>query len=278
MEVHDTAFVTCNFRAMHEALSGDPYARHWTTPKAVHWSNTYLSKVTPEESVAHSLRNRYFLETLKKLIQEDQIEYLINFGCGFSMYPFLLPERIKHIEIDFPHLIAHKKKKLESWQKNKKLPPRQIEFTGCDFRTDFTAKLASDILSVKGSAPCFILLEGVLFFLNREQTNTLFTLFRNVQNKGDRIGTVSFRPEDTHNQAFSKLLDFMNEASVNVQKGVQYQTVEDRYYNELPCYRISDHQDFFSLSEQYGYQAAHGPEMILNEQYYILQNICPMME
>ncbi len=85
------------------------------------------------EDYAHCLRNRYFYDTLEELISKENIEVLINFGCGFSMYPFLLDASLHYIEIDTTDVITHKKEKTEAWQKEGLLPDRDITLIVADF-------------------------------------------------------------------------------------------------------------------------------------------------
>lgn len=96
------------------------------------------------------MRNRYFLDTLKGLIQKQEIEVLINFGSGFSMYPFLLDENILHIEIDQPEIVDYKKRQLQEWQIKNILPKRNIHFIGVDFSINYQQELYTKIQSVKG--------------------------------------------------------------------------------------------------------------------------------
>lgn len=271
MEVHETAFVTCGFRAMYRELSKDKFAHLWLNDSVQKWVDAYLSTVTPEEAVAHSFRNRYYLDSLKKLVSDKKIGFLINFGCGFSMYPYLLPDTLHHIEIDKPEVIRHKEKQTRSWVEEGVLPKRNITRVSCDFSERFENELYSKIMDLKQDTPCFILLEGVLFFLNRQETQNLFQLFNNLQGENDWIGTVSFREEDTKNSAFELLLSFMEQEHTTGSEEVVYQTVEDHYYSDLPFYEIADHQDFFSLASHYGYTPSKEKDMIINEQFYLLK-------
>ena len=271
MEVHETAFVTSAFRAMHAALSRDEFAHLWLNDKVQYWADTYLSMVTREESAAHSMRNRYFLDSIHRLFKAGKIEYLINFGCGFSMYPYLLPDGLKHIEIDKPEVIRHKDQKTLLWEEQGILPARDIVRIPCDFSEDYENELFDKIINIKKNSPCFILLEGVLFFLTREEMLRLFQLFNTLQEKGDSIGSVSFRAEDTENKAFSLLLEFMKKENPHGTEEVRYQTVEDHFYKALPGYDLVDHQDYFSLSKNYQHQPTTTEDMIINEQFYQLQ-------
>lgn len=106
IEIFETAFVTADFRAHDTSLSKDIYAHLWSTKRTKEYKNEYVNSVSKYEPLAHCLRNRFFLDKIKILHTKKDIEILINFGCGFSMYPFLLPKNLLHIEIDMPNSIS----------------------------------------------------------------------------------------------------------------------------------------------------------------------------
>jgi len=268
IEIHDTAFVTCNLRASNETVSHDIYAKLWNNKGTELWVDKYLSQVTQHEAIAHCLRNRYFLDTIKKLIETNNIKVLINFGCGFSMYPFLLDNTITHIEIDKPEIIEHKKSKVEAWQDSGVLPKRDIRHIGVDFSTNYKDQLLKTIHAIKNNKPTFILLEGVIFFLNLKETNNLFKLFASIQNNGDYIGSASFRENIVENKTFKKLLKFMA-AETNIE---DYLTLNDAYYNSIENYKLIDNQDYFSLSKTYLNKEGIDKSLVLNECFYILEN------
>ena len=238
--VHETAFVTSAFRATDENLSQDTFARLWQNSKTDKWITDYLEQVSSEEPFTHCLRNRYFLEAINALVQKGEIDVLINFGSGFSMYPFLLDGKLLHIEIDKPEIVTYKKQKLEHWQQANVLPKRNIHFIGVDFTSAYKSGLITKLNAIKGNKPCFILIEGVLFFLNRAETNGLFDLFNTIQNSGDYIGSASFKETVKDSQAFKNLLRFFNLKVAKLSKD-EYQTIDDRYYTSLPNYTLIDH-------------------------------------
>jgi len=272
IKVHETAFVTSIFRSIDEELSNDIYAKLWYNDRSKKLSEIYLNKVSTEEVSTHCLRNRYFLDKIKTLIKDNNIEVLINFGCGFSMYPFLLNKKLINIEIDKPEIVNYKKNKIEFWQNKKILPKRNIHFLGVDFSTNYTQNLLSTINTIVEKKSSFILIEGVLFFLNREQTNKLFTFFEIIQNKGSYIGSVSFQSSVKNTLAFNNLLSFMKEKMPELNED-NYQVIEDDYYNQRPFYKLIDHQDYFSLSRKYNHQIKLKQNMILNEHFYILKRM-----
>ena len=251
IKIHETAFVTSTFRAFDENLSKDNFAKLWQNSTTENWIKEYLNQVSSEETFTHCLRNRYFLDTIKDLIQNQQIEAVINFGSGFSMYPFLVEEKIVHIEIDKPEIINYKKTKIKEWQEKNVLPERNIHFIGVDFSKNYKQGLFSKIQSIKGNKSTFILIEGVLFFLTREETNDLFNFFDTIQTSDDYIGSASFQETIKDTKAFQNLLDFFNK-KVSKTTESDYQTIENQYYKSKENYKLIDHQDYFSLSKKYG--------------------------
>jgi len=270
IEIHETAFVTSTFRASNENLSKDHFASLWKNTKTEKWIWDYLKKVSSEEAATHCLRNRYFLDKIKECIDKNDVEVVINFGAGFSMYPFLLPENIINIEIDKPEIITYKTSKLDHWQKIQTLPRRDLYLIGVDFSKNYKEELLSEIQKIKGNKKSFILIEGVLFFLDKRETLALFDFFNSIQYTGDFIGSASFRDELKKTRAFKKLMQFFGE-KVSKTKESDYQTIEDEYYQKINGYSVIDHQDYFSLSKQYDNTILLEKELILNEHFYLLQ-------
>jgi O-methyltransferase involved in polyketide biosynthesis len=244
----------------------------WKNTKTEKWVEEYLTKVSSEETFTHCLRNRYFLDKIKENVIKNGIEVLINFGAGFSMYPFLLDPKIIHIEIDKPEIVGHKKFKIDQWQYEDLLPKRNLHFIGVDFGKEYKEGLLATINSLKGKKKCFILIEGVLFFLDREETDSLFQLFNLLQDTGDIIGSASFQDNLKQTLAFKRLLDFFGE-KVSKTKASDYQTIQDTYYREISGYSLVDHQDYFSLSKDYNHKIIQDKELILNENFYLLQKV-----
>lgn len=270
LEIHETAFMTAIFRSRNEALSRDHFAKLWGNKRVEKWVNTYLKEVPSDEVSAHCLRNRYFLDKIKELIKEKDLEVVINFGCGFSMYPFLLDEKIINIEIDKPEIIRYKKSKINAWQNSAVLPPRTIHFIGVDFSKDYRERLLLEINSIKKDKACLVLIEGVLFFLSKDEIDKLFDFFSLLQKEGDFIGSASFQETIKETPVYKTLLNFID-GRVSKKDDSEYQTLEDEYYRERKDYNLIDHQDYFSLSKKYGNKTELGKEYILNENFYLLE-------
>ncbi len=270
IEIHETAFVTATFRSLNEKLSGDYYAKLWTNSKTNLWMKDYLSKVSTEDVFTHCIRNRYFLDITRDLIKQHKIEVLINFGSGFSMYPFLLGDSLINIEIDKPEIVNYKQLKLNEWQNQGELPKREINFIGVDFSQDYEQDLFSKINNIVQGKSTFILIEGVLFFLNLEETNRIFNFFSKLQKPNDYIGSVSYRNTIKKTTAFKKLIAFFNE-KVTKTSADDYLTLEDNYYDTMQNYNIIDHQDYFSVSTKVDHTIIEEEDTILNEHFYLLK-------
>ncbi|CAM1339570.1 class I SAM-dependent methyltransferase [Tenacibaculum aestuarii] len=268
IQIHETAFVTSTFRSLNEDLSRDMYAQLWDNSRTAIWVEKYLDQVCSEEVSAHCLRNRFFLEEIERL----KPEVLINFGSGFSMYPFLLNDDMIHIEIDKEEVVSYKQEMVKEFQKEGKLPERNIHFIGVDFSQDYVDALLEKLILLKGNKSSFVLIEGVLFFLSRKDTEKLFEFFFRLQEKGDYIGSASFQNELKSSKAFEKLFDFCNREMVKTEAS-DWQTIEDEFYKENTSYDLINHQDYFSLSKKHNNLIKLEKELILNENFYILKKI-----
>jgi len=270
INIHETAFMTSMFRSMNEDLSKDGYSKLWNTTKTKLWVDDYLQYVSGEEVNTHCIRNRFFLDTLKKLRDQNAIDIVINFGSGFSMYPFLLDESLEHIEIDKPEIIAYKQKQIGAWISSGKLPRRKINFLGVDFSQEYSKKLFEDIKRIKQDRNSLILIEGVVFFLKEAETNSLFDFFEKIQQQGDYIGSVSFEHKIKSTLVFDRLIKFFNERLLKTSKE-DYLTLDTSFYINRRSYKVSQVEDYFSYSKKVNNKVNLEINNVLNENYYVLQ-------
>ena len=269
IKIHETAFMTSTYRSRDEVLSKDIYAKLWNNEKTNQRIREYLTAVSKDEVFTHCLRNRYFFETVKRLFKEGKFEYLINFGCGFSMYPFLLDEELIHIEIDKKDIIEHKKECIENWVRKGSLPNRKIHYVTQDFNTE-NEEFIEEINAVTRQKKSFILTEGVLFFLGKSDIDRLFKTFKTLQPYGGFVGSVSFIPEIENTKPFKRLIDFFEQQLVkNAQ--FNYQTLPTEFYRNLDGYELIEHEDYLSASTKFAPEKALENERdFLNEHLYLL--------
>ncbi len=270
IQIHDTAFMTSSYRSSNENLSRDIYAQLWNNQKTDDWIRDLMKEVSPFEPLLHCLRNRFFLDRIEQLWKQREIEILINFGCGFSMYPYLLDSRLQHIEIDTEEIIRYKKKKTVLWESKNLLPERDIHYISTNFKMLNISSLTDQILSLIGDKPSFILLEGVIFFLEPEEINQLFFLFDTIQKEKGLIGSVSFLPEEQEKMVFKNLIQFFQN---KIDPNFNYQLIKDSFYLGLKNYDLIEKQNYMGLSKLY--EGASEMELteqtILNEQLYLLK-------
>ena len=270
IEIHETAFVTSTFRASNTAISKDVFAHLWSNEGTIEKARNYTEKVSSYEPIAHCLRNRYFFDTIDLLQKKGAIDVLINFGAGFSMYPFLLDKKLIHIEIDKPDVIEYKRKRIAQWVEDGKLRSRTIHYISTDFNQQQEIQLLDRIAKIKQGKNCFILIEGVLFFISKNDTEQLFELFNKIQVDGDYIGSVSFEKQLKQTTVFRRMVGFI-EKNLATNEQFQYQTIENDFYSHRSGYRLVDHQDHFGLSKKYNMPDTFDSDALLNEHMYILK-------
>ena len=260
--------MTSMFRAMNTTLSNDLYSKLWNNRKTKVWVDDYLTEVSEEEVNTHCVRNRFFLEQIKERLKE--VDILINFGAGFSMYPFLLDESIVHIEIDKPAIVNYKKERISNWIETGELPKRDIHFIGTDFSENYEEKLYAQIDGIKKNKKSFILIEGVLFFLDLNQAKRIFNFFDSIQNIGDYIASVSFNHSIKETKVFTRLLNFLNDRILKTAKD-DYLTIDTNFYTKNSKYTIREHKDYFMYSKELNNKINLNATDILNENFYLLQ-------
>lgn len=269
IKVQDTAFMTSSFRASNSELSKDKFAELWSTTHSQHWGQRYAERVSKYEPYAHCLRNRFFYETLNGLINAEKIDTIINFGCGYSMYPYLLPEHIKHIEIDKKSVVKHKQSQTDEWIADDILPERDVTRIGVNFSKPYEDKLRKKLEALTENSKTFILLEGVLFFLDIDAANRLFEFFETIQKKDDYIGSVSFQTPLAETEVFKKMLEF---STGHANRDFNHLALDDSYYRNLANYTLENREDFYTLASTYDNKNLIAEQkQILNEQMYLLR-------
>ena len=271
MQIHETAFIISTYRSMHPEVSKDLYAHLWNNSKTDSLLPEILDLISEHEPLLHSLRNRFFLEEMTAFFERYPNATLLNFGAGFSMYQFVLPETVLTIEIDKEDIVNYKKEKVTAWMKDGTLPKRKINYLSMDFNTIAVNKIVHELTKSLTDAPTFILLEGVLFFLNSKTTNELFQLFGAIQKSGDLLGSVSYDPQVQTTDVYQKLLAYFDKNN-DTNDTFAHQTLPVSFYQNLKEYTLLKKTDEFEAARVYAvnYTLPKKTE-VLNESFYILK-------
>ena len=271
MQIHETAFIISTYRSYHEEVSKDVYAKFWNNPKTDILIPSILEGISKDEPILHSIRNRFFYEKMKSFFTKNDGGTLINFGAGFSMYQFLMEDNVTTIEIDKQDIIDFKKEKIDSWIQQGKLPYREIQYSAIDFNQRTEKEILKTLLPLIKNKPVFILLEGVLFFLDQNTTDRLFKVFKELQNPEDLVGSVSYLPEVKYTDVYNRLLKYFD-SNNDTNDSFAHQTIPTSYYKNIEGYQLKEHIDEFQLSKTYISDSIFKDKThILNENMYILE-------
>lgn len=273
MQIHETAFITATYRSFHEEVSKDSFAKLWNNYQTELLIPPILDTISDYEPILHSLRNRFLYEQMNSFFSIHSGGTLINFGAGFSMYQFSLDANVHTIEIDKKEIITYKKEKIEHWTETGVLPYRDTQYVAIDFNSLSSQEIINYLQPLLKKGPTFILLEGVLFFLNRATTNKLFKVFKEIQQEGDLVGSVSYLPEIETTKVYHRLLDYFN-SNNDSNDSFSHQTIPTSYFETLDGYQLKEHTDEFMLSKTYATEISIKDKTdILNENMYVLKKV-----
>lgn len=273
MKIHETAFITCAYRASDPDLSGDRYACLFGNELTDRWVEAVVGEVSPYEPFLHCLRNRHWLDTMEDYFRLHPGGVLVNWGAGFSMYPFLIDGQIDCLDVDQPDIVQYKKELLAGWVNEGRIPVRKVHYLEADFRQEDHDSLLADVRQWIDGRPSFFVLEGVLYFLTAEVTDRLFKTLAAAQQPGDMLGCVSFLPEAADTEVQHRLDDFFDRNNLSGDT-FSHQLLSTESYRQREGYRLTDHQDYCTLSVRYAPQRAISDrKAILNENMYLLERI-----
>ncbi|MFP2995516.1 class I SAM-dependent methyltransferase [Spongiivirga sp. MCCC 1A20706] len=273
MQIHETAFVVSTYRSLHEDVSKDNYAKLWNNPATNALLPTIFKEVSPYEGILHAIRNRFFYESLRSFFNKHKGGTFINFGAGFSMYQFILDDSVNTIDIDKKEILDFKKDRIGKWTAEGKLPHRNIQYLSINFNTAQKEEIVYSLRPLITKKPTFILLEGVLFFLNKNTTDKLFDTFKVLQGKDDLVGSVSYISSIKNTKVYSRLINYFDKNN-DTNDSFMHQTIPHSYYEQIPNYRLARATSEFNLLEEYS--PAHSSikeNEILNEHLYLLQKM-----
>ncbi|GAA4277659.1 class I SAM-dependent methyltransferase [Aquimarina mytili] len=273
MQIHETAFAVSTYRSYHEDVSKDIYAKLWNNPATDALIPHILKSVSEHEAILHSLRNRFFYESMTSFFEKNNGGTLVNFGSGFSMYQFSFSKNVSTVEIDKKDIIDYKKEKIENWTREGKLPSRDIQYIAIDFNHSSVENIVDFLRPMIKTEPIFILIEGVFFFLDRKTTDKLFKVFSALQKPGDLVGCVTYLPEVENTEVYQRLLHYFD-SNNDTNDSFNHQTIPHSYFQNIDQYALLEKTDEFELSKIYAPNCTIKDKTeILNETMYVLQKM-----
>ena len=211
--ISDTAFLVNESRGRRPDISRDIYAEHWIVPESRErirnlWDD-FSREVYPHDDIELAVRNRYFLENLKKTVDASQNTIFVNLGAGFTSYPFLLKQIILCIEVDYSQVISFKQDRIKHLQEEGILPHRNLEFISADLSNSGDRERLKEVLTPRVSGKSsYFLLEGVSYYLLMPALLTLIECLREVQSIGSIFAFDFWKPDLSGHPVFIKLQTF----------------------------------------------------------------------
>lgn len=269
----ETAFLTNESRARRVEVSQDIYAHLWVTPETKKIWEDFSKAVYPHDDLELGIRNRYFLEHLKKFVSHHEKPVFVNVGAGFTSYPFLIDFPFESIEVDLLPVIEFKASKIQQWQKEGILPKRDVEFFPCDLRNARELKqLNKKLPHWIREKPSFILLEGISYYLEMPFLLRLLEMFKDNQQQGSQIGLEYWKPDIKDHPVFLKLQEYFKENFGY--KDREYNLFGLEFIKTIKGYRAIEMTDTTEQEKIYSHTSSmENYEQILPTDFSILERV-----
>ncbi|MCX6663991.1 MAG: class I SAM-dependent methyltransferase [Euryarchaeota archaeon] len=267
----ESAFLVNESRARRVDISQDRYAQLWVSKATRELWDNFTAKVYPYDAVELGLRNRFFLDTLRLFVRSAKNPVFVNMGAGFTSYPFLVEEPCHYIEVDLEYVIDFKRKQIETWIKNGRMPKRTIDFIPADLCSAGDRKrLQTRFISALADAPSFILLEGITYYLDEAVLHALFEMCAVIQRPGSVLAFDYWDPMIAENPVFLRFKKFCAERFGH--KETHYTLFNEEFIHEIQGYTPVEQTDIQKLEQRYtDSDLLKNSFEILPENYVVLQ-------
>ncbi|MDO8461424.1 MAG: class I SAM-dependent methyltransferase [Deltaproteobacteria bacterium] len=247
-KISETALLVNWSKAKNAAISKDRWAHLWVTKESARIAEEYTEKVVPGHPLVPALRNRFFVDALQAFEKKHEEFTFINLAAGFTSYPYLISPHHPVYEIELPHVIAYRKKKIKEFEAAGQLPKRKINFLSLDLNEAPSIKQIEEIiLNQKGTV--FVLMEGLLYYLTQEAIDRLFGLWNQSLPKGSQLGFVTWPSAIKDTPAmkglrgcFEKWLQWPQD---------QYTWIERDYFSRWDHLKILEETNYLVLEKKY---------------------------
>jgi O-methyltransferase involved in polyketide biosynthesis len=249
-DVSGTAFVVNYSRSKMVNISKDTYAHLWVTPDSISLWNGLAKDVYTNDDLNVSLRNRFYLERLKKFINENEDVVFIGIASGFVNYPFLVEGDCSFIEFDLPNIVEFKKKKVMQWMQEGRLPARKIEYISIDLSDEKQRFILKEALNKAiGRNPSFVTMEGITYYLKREILNDIFRILKEVQRQGSIVAFDYWKPDTMEYTVMARLKEYLDKKFGY--KDQEWDLFDQTYIKEIKGYIEIESADISKLELEY---------------------------
>ncbi|RDK82993.1 class I SAM-dependent methyltransferase [Marinirhabdus gelatinilytica] len=269
-QVEDTAFVIAHYRAQDPTFSLDNYAHLWQNKGAYEIAQKFAEQVSEFDNILHCGRNRIIFNYLQKYTALEKDILIINIGAGFSMYPYTLPEKLRHFEIDLPHVVAYKVKETEKFIRTQKLPERQVTHASFDITKKSDLESLFTEVSLDASNQRIVVMEGLFFFLPIPKIEQLLSFCRRYLNKGDIILCESYKKDIEHTGVYKKLLQFFG-ADFKL-RSTAHGNFPHSFYEQVEGFDVLEKSSSYDIClKNKKIPASVEEKEVLNEYVYVLE-------
>lgn len=267
----ETAFLVNWARAFDPKLSKDPWAHLWVTEKSKQFGERFREKVSRWEEWLVCLRNRYFADALEAFEKQHRPFTFLNIAAGFTTYPYLLDGENRVIEVDYPHVIAYKKEKLALFEKEGKIPKRQIQFVSLDLNQENVVQTLEKIIK-NNLPPFFVLLEGLLYYLKPKAVENIFVLLDKQLPPQSRVGVISWASQIKNTQTMQAVQNYF-ESELGFSKQ-EYTWINDEWFDQWKNLKVLERTNYIELDQRYCNPPNHFKrEEIIDESFHLLEEI-----
>lgn len=266
-----SAFLVNESRARNVSLSHDRYARLWVTDETRRLWEDFTREVYPHDAVELSLRNRFFLERLNGAISTGRVSAFINIAAGFTSYPFLINQPVPCFEVDFPHVVDHKRQAIGRWQAEGVLPDRPVEFIAADLNDPKQlVTLQRELVLRLGGVPSFLLMEGLVYYLEPEVLERLYEAWTGLQVPGSVLAFDFWKPDVAEHPVTCRFARFCAERFGHARE--RYNLFDETSIAAVTGYDIVELTDVQELEQVFaGSSDLADYRTILPEHYALLQ-------
>jgi len=176
--VSDTAFLVAGFRAL-ESERPEPLFRDPLAGTLAGEHGRKILATVPKTFVGgwSVVIRTVIIDNFIKEAIEQGVDTILNLGAGLDTRPYRMevPETLRWVEVDFPHVIAHKGSRLADEQPNCRLDRIELDLTDRALRQRLLAEVS------ESAAKVLVLTEGVVPYLSNSEVSDLAADLRAVE-------------------------------------------------------------------------------------------------